>query len=99
MSLEEELDRELHDTYEAGRERHYIAHYFLQMLEEYGGLGTARRLLSNAEPQTGLYKMWELRLINKSLEAVVLKEKYRTLFTKEELTEARRRLDELNVNP
>jgi hypothetical protein len=95
MMLEDQLTEGLRGTYEAARSRGYIATYFLQMLEEYGGLETAKRLLAVSEPQTGLYKLWELHLLNESMEAVVLQERFRSLFTQAEMNEARRRLDEL----
>ena len=96
MTLEDELTSPLRGTYEAARARGYIATYFIQMLEEYGGLETAKRLLAVSEPQTGLYKLWELHLLNESMEAVVLQERFRSLFTQAEMNEARRRLEELN---
>ncbi|MEN4013976.1 MAG: hypothetical protein ROW48_18245 [Bellilinea sp.] len=95
MTLEDELTSALRGTYEAARARGYIATYFIQMLEEHGGLETAKRLLAVSEPQTGLYKLWELHLLNESMEAVVLQERFQSLFTQTEINEARRRLDEL----
>ena len=95
MSLEDELTQELRGTYEAARQRGYVATYFLQMLEEHGGRETARRLLAKSEPQSGLFELWQLNLLHESMEAVVLQEKYRELFTNDELAEAYRRLEEL----
>jgi len=95
MDLESEFTVVLRGSYEAARDRGYVATYFLQMLEEYGGVETAKRLLAVSQPQAGLFKMWELHLLDESVEAAVLKERYRSLFTDSELTEARRRLDEL----
>lgn len=93
--LEDQLTEALRGTYEAARSRGYIATYFLQMLEEYGGRETAKRLLAVSEPQTGLYKLWELHLLNESMEAVVLQGRFQSLFSEDDLAEARRRLDEL----
>ena len=95
MSLESQLAEELRGTYEVARKRGYVATYFLQMLEEYGGEETAKRLLAKLEPQTGLFELWQLGLLHESMEAVVLQEKFKVLFTDVELTEARRRLEEL----
>lgn len=95
MSLEDELTDELRGTYEAARKRGYVATYFLQMLQELGGKETAKRLLAKTEPQAGLFELWQLDLLHESMEAVVLQDKYRSLFTEDELTEAHRRLDEL----
>lgn len=95
MSLETELTQELRGTYEAARKRGYVATYFLQMLEEYGGKETAKRLLAKSEPQTGLFELYNKGLLHESMEAVVLKEKYRSLFTESELSEAHQRLNDL----
>jgi hypothetical protein len=95
MSLEAEFTFALRGTYEAARARGYIATYFLQMLEEHGGVVTAKRLLAVSEPQTGLYRLCELNLLDDSMEAMVLQDRFGALFTKVEINEARRRLDEL----
>jgi hypothetical protein len=95
MSLENELTEELRGTYEAARRRGYVATYFLQMLEEHCGVETAKRLLAKPEPQTGLFELWNLGLLHESMEAVVLQNKFKDLFTGDELAEAHRRLDEL----
>lgn len=93
MALEDELDVELRGTYDAARKLGYVATYFLQMLEEHGGKETAKRLLSKSAPQAGLSRLWELGLLNESMEAVVLQDRFRSLFTGAELAEAHRRLE------
>jgi hypothetical protein len=95
MKLDDQLTEELRGTYEAARERGYIATYFLQMLEEHGGVETAKRLLSKSEPQAGLFELWQLDLLHESMEAVVLQDKFKNLFADDELAEAHRRLEEL----
>lgn len=96
MTLEDQFTAALRWTYEAGRARGYIATYFLQMLDAYGGVETAKRLLAKRDTQAGLYKLWELDLLGDSMEAVVLQERYRPLFTEEEIAEAQRRLEKLD---
>jgi len=96
VDLEAELTTALRGTYEAARARGYIATYFLQMLDEHGGRETAKRLLAKKEPQAGLFELWRLKLLHESMEAVVLQERFRSLFADDELAEARRRLDELD---
>jgi hypothetical protein len=94
-TLEDEFEEKLKGTYEAAHARGYTATYFMQMLEEHGGVKTAKRLLAKSEPQTGLFELWELNLLHESMEAVVLQDKFHSLFTEAELAEAHRRLDEL----
>jgi hypothetical protein len=95
MKREERLNLELRGTYEAARQRGDTATYFLQMLEEHGGLETAKRSLAKSEPQTGLFELWQLDLLHESMEAVVLQDKFKDLFSDDEPAEARRRLEEL----
>jgi len=88
MSLEEELTQALEGTIDAAKARHYVPTYFMQMLGDYGGVGTAKRLLATKEIQQGLMTLAELNLLGDSMEAVVLQEKFRSLLTEAELAEA-----------
>lgn len=96
MSLESEFEDALRGTYEAARKRGYVATYFLQMLEEHGGVETAKRLLAKSEPQAGLFELWELGLLHESMEAVIWDNtRFHSLFKPDEIGEAHRRLEEL----
>jgi hypothetical protein len=95
MGIEAEFRQALEGTVDAAKERGYVPTYFLQMLAKHGGVETAKRLLAKAEPQEGLFELWRLGLLHESMEAVVVQEKYQALFTKDEVAEAHRRLEEL----
>ena len=95
MSLKFEFAQALEGTVDAAKKRGYVPTYFMQMLAEHGGVGTAKRLLAKSEPQEGLFELWRLNLLHESMEAVVVQEKYQTLFTEDEVAEANRRLEEL----
>ena len=97
MSLEDELTRALEGTVKAAKARGYFPTYFMQMLAEHGGVGTAKRLLAVERPQAGLIELWRLGLLHESMEAVVLQPKFHSLFTEEELAEAFHRLEELKI--
>jgi hypothetical protein len=94
-TLESEFQAAMETTYKEGAERGYYPTYFMQVLHKHGGVGTAKRLLAKQEPQTGLMKLYELGLLDSSMEAYVIKERYQPLFTEEEIAEARRRLEDL----
>ena len=81
-------------TIEEGVRRGYYPTYFLQMLHQYGGVGTAKRLLATHEIQSGLMRLYELNLLDSSMEAHVIAPQYQSLFTDEDRQEARRRLKE-----
>jgi hypothetical protein len=84
------------EIYEKAKtECHYNAARFHQMIQQYGGLDTAKRLLvSNYHPD-GLTRLWESKLLDISMEAIVLQESWCGLFTKEELAVAKKRLKDL----
>ena len=98
MSLQDELDVAMHAAYQtAGRETGYWGKYFLRSLNHHGGLATAQRMLSkklkNPSEQKGFRALIEAGRPDLSLENLILQPRFRSLFTKEELEEAKRRLD------
>ena len=95
MTLEDEFHRAMVGVYEVAKDHDYFATYFKRMLDEHKGVETARRLLARQEIQAGLMKLWELKLLDHSVEALVIQERFRPLFTEDEVQEARRRLEEL----
>lgn len=100
MAVEEDLaiecTRALERTVEMARSSGYNPSYFTQMLDTIGGIETAKRLLASKKPQIGLFKLYDLDLLDESMEAVVLQERFQCLFTDGELKEAHKRLEDLN---
>ncbi len=70
----------------------YNATRFLQMVSNEGGLKTARKLLATAEPSDGFTVLWENHRLDLTVEFLVLKSEFRSLFTDQEITIARERL-------
>lgn len=93
--LELEFQRGMISVYETAKDHEYFATYFKRMVDTYGGVGAAKRLLGVHEIQVGLMRLWELKLLGHSMEALVVQERFHPLFTSDEVAEARRRLDEL----
>lgn len=93
----DELERRFHqamiDVYiNAKRECNYNATYFLRMVNEYGGLQAARRLLASDKITYGFTALWECGRLDLSMEANVLKPEFAPLFTDVEREIARTRL-------
>ena len=84
--------------YETQKGYGYYATYFKRMLDQYGGVEAAKRLLAGREVQQGLMRLWELGHLENSVEAYVVGERFCSLFTDGEIAEARRRLGELGWN-
>jgi hypothetical protein len=96
--LTREFDNAMIEIYRRSRsEAGYNASRFLQMITENGGLGAARTLLSSSQVSEGFTQLWMLKRMDLTVEYVVLQERWRPLFSPEELTIARRRLNEYGV--
>ena len=84
------------DVYVRARsEANYTATYFVGMLSNYGGLGTAQRLLASTEASTGFTALYERGRLDLTVEALVVKPEFASLFTDDEIDIARQRLDQL----
>ncbi len=95
-SLTDAFHQKMVEVYErAKNEYHYNAVRFHQMVQQEGGLATAKKLLASKQYSEGLTHLWELKCLDISMEALVLKEPWCCLFTIEELAIAKKRLNEL----
>jgi len=63
------------------------------MVDEHGGVATARRLIKSGDFQDGLMKLISLGRIDLTVEHAVLEERWRDLFTDQEREVARWRLE------
>jgi hypothetical protein len=98
MSLENEFHHAMIGVADFANQ-HQFGIRFRQMIDEFGAVETAKRLLASREVQTGLMKLWELRSLDKSMEALVVQPCFHPLFCNEQIEEARSRLDELGYLP
>ncbi len=85
--------RQIYD--QAKEECGYNATRFIQIVNEQGGLIAAKRLINSSNYSEGLTRLWEIKRLDISLEATVLQEPWRQLFTQEEMTKARDKLAKL----
>ena len=89
--LERALDGEMRLIYHRAKEEiGYNATRFLRMLQEHGGVETARRLLP--EMSDGFVTLWEHGRLDLTVEYLVLQSKWHDLFTDDERKTARQRL-------
>jgi hypothetical protein len=79
---------------QAKAECNYNATRFLQMINEQGGLQTAKTLLHALGYSEGFTAIWQCGRLDLSMEALVLKDEWRDLFSEEELGIARKRLED-----
>ena len=78
----------------AKAEAGYTPSFFLGMLSELGPLGTARKLLHAPAVSDGFSNLWERGRLDLTVEALVLRPEFSSLFTDEELDRARNRLEQ-----
>ena len=98
-ALEAEFAREMQRLYEEPKRAHgYNATYLLHMMEECGPVEAARRLALDATQQDGLTKLWELAALHYSVEAVLLRPRWRALFDTRVRMAARRKLRRLDYH-
>lgn len=76
----------------------YNATRYLQMISECGGLATAKKLIAAKKLHDGLAALYECNCLGLTVEALVAGEKYRSLFTEEEIKIAKKRLRDLNYS-
>lgn len=71
----------------------YNPTYFIRMVHELGGLATAKKLITSDAPSEGFVKLWELRRLDLTVEALAVESKdFRPLFSSAEILKARKRL-------
>ena len=98
--LEKKFHQAMLDVYEnAKRECQYNATYFLGMVADHGGLETAHRLLATNKTSNGFTALWMCGCLNLTVEAVVLKPEFASLFSDAERRIAKSRLAEYRYKP
>lgn len=81
----------------ASREFKYQMPYLRRMIEAYGAVETARRLLHEPITSDGFATLWEAQQLDLSVESIVLRPEFAELFTEAELAIARNRLNGAGV--
>jgi transcription termination factor NusB len=94
--MEDDFKRELLRAVDVCINRYrYRPSYFLQMLDNYGAVGTAIKLVTADKFHEGFTKLWEFGRLDLTVEAIMRRSPYRQLFTKEVLDKALERLTSL----
>ena len=94
-NLETDFYQAMIHIYQEAEDFDYFATRFRMMVEQHGGVETARRLLSAGNAQEGLTRLWELNRLDLSVEYHVLHPRFQELFDNNTKVEATRRLSEL----
>lgn len=82
----------MRDIFAASSKIGYRPTEFLRMIERDGALPTAKHLILSSRPSSGFTKLWELKRLDLTVEALALREPWRSLFSGAELERAEHRL-------
>ena len=93
--LEDQFHDAMRDIARKAIAKGYFPHRFTQMVGAHGGLEAARRLLRADRAQSGLTRLWEMQMLDDSMEALVLAPRFKSRFTDEQRAIARERLESL----
>jgi hypothetical protein len=92
------FDAEMFDIYrKTGEAFGYWPNYFLRMVRNEGGVAAAKKLLADDQVSDGFRKLVKARRLDLSVEYHVLRPRYAPLFSREERTKARARLERYGV--
>ena len=92
-TLEKRFEQDMISIYTtAKKECGYNAVRFMQLVAEKGGVAAAKQLISKNGGTDGFATLWEHGRLDLSVEAHVLKDEYRDLFTDDERKMCRDRL-------
>jgi len=93
MSIEKQLEKEFRKAYEDAKKLNCrFGARFIQMLDKEGSVRTAKTLLATKQVPDGFIRLIELDRTDLSVEAIILKRKYRKEFRPEEIKTAKGRL-------
>jgi hypothetical protein len=90
------FERAMRDIFTEATKIGYRPIEFLRMVDREGALPTAKRLIMSSTPSSGFTRLWKLKRLDLTVEALALREPWRRLFTEVELKKAQQRLDQLN---
>ena len=97
--LEDEFHRALENHVYADIKSRNFPMFLLQAMRRHGGVFAAKQLLGISPVRSGLTELCEQGRLHMSVEALMLRERWRSLFSAEELKRARRRLNDLGYEP
>jgi hypothetical protein len=75
---------DMESIYHTASKLGYTPTFFWKMVQSMGGYQAAKKLIYTKNPSSGLTRLWDLRRLDLSVEAHVIKPEYSSLFSEEE---------------
>jgi len=82
--LENKFQNDIENGYYESKKIKYNPTYFWRMVGDIGAYQAAKKLIHMTTPSEGFTTLWELKRLDLSVEAVVLKPEYAPLFSDKE---------------
>ena len=96
MTFDERIRKAIAETKSECR---YNPNAFIQMVDSCGAKEAVKKLLTSKQNiSSGLEKLWENGRLDLCIERIIFEPEWHDMFSKEELTEARKRLKDLNYD-
>ena len=86
------LEKDMEEIYYKAAKLGYFATRYMEMLKRKGAITTALELIRKPGGSSGFTKLWELKCLDISVEALVISGKYDSLFSDEDIIACRQRL-------
>lgn len=90
-TLKREFDIDMKNIYLEAKKKGYNATRFFQIVSEQGGYAAAKLLIQKPDTE-GFLKLWDMKILSLSVEALVTNPKYRSLFLEKEIKICKDRL-------
>ena len=92
---EAEFKEAMLNTYHEAAKLGYTPTYFLRMVHELGAVPAAKQLIHEPKFSTGFTKLWELKALSLSVEALVIQPRWNKWFSDADRKAARDKLTKL----
>lgn len=101
QNLSKQFDTAMFDIYRRAKsEAGYTANIFLGMLNDRGGIATAKYLINSPKPSDGYTNLYERGRLDLTVEALIVENaKWHSLFSEDEIEKARQRLTAYKYAP
>lgn len=99
IRLEDEFHRAIENNVYADFKSHSFPMFLLQAIRRHGGVFAAKQLLDISPVRSGLTELCQRERLHMSVESLMLQERWKPLFSVDELKLARQRLKDLGYEP
>jgi hypothetical protein len=82
------------DAIKEMKKKKYTPTEFIKMIIDEDEIKAVKLLINNPKPSYGFTRLYELKALNLSMEAIILEEEWHTLFSEEERIKARKKLND-----